>query len=709
MVWCPVCLEEYREGFTVCADCGSKLVEECSKEMLISIEERKAQNKMTPQKLLKRFRIHILPFAVILAIYVVATRWSSFNSHQGIKDLPVLDSSTSESSVSEATESSISGAAFQYMDAACYYQEPAPIMNAVRPDDDELLDAAFWTQQANFSPIRLIPNFNYFIRDGLLDIESIPQSGTREGDLFYNRRWGIDDFVHKHLDFRDTYIFAEVKSLPYPFRYYFMPEEEYTHWGMRLFGGAANEWQSFINSVHNIVIDKSTLIKATGFSEAQAAHWPDGKYIGIEEYAKFEAHYRAYSRHINRVENIRLRDDLGVTVTLHYSPEHASYITTEYIDVSFFWDEEIGFIIESFERRENERVHVFVKGDYEILDGESDIPSDQDTALLDEAGAPFALEEGEFSQNKYATSNRIFLITNRRCCAFEASTGKLINVKSLPAFLVSEDEEDRTYMSFVVNDDLTELSYTHQYEYPEYYSIYLCSLDGDQEPRMLLTLDPEKSEVQQEYYHVVEFLENDRLLMVVGGWEWTYRYEVMDKNGNTLLAVPPKEEGSFAGYGGGFTAYHDGAIILSSMSKNFEDERGKIPPQYYFADFNQLTLTRMDWIYSQVPLTDTISVHGEHDSGRIGLVVSEDLTRGVFSISYAGEPEAPYDRTEFYYVDFMEETATLLPQVIENRIGYPMAIVGDYFYFTYSAVREVDNQKSMGGSTPPTYIARLPK
>lgn len=33
MPWCPKCKTEYREGFQVCADCGSKLVEELAEEM----------------------------------------------------------------------------------------------------------------------------------------------------------------------------------------------------------------------------------------------------------------------------------------------------------------------------------------------------------------------------------------------------------------------------------------------------------------------------------------------------------------------------------------------------------------------------------------------------------------------------------------------------------------------------------------------------
>lgn len=32
MPWCPKCKTEYREGFSVCADCGSQLVEELTEE-----------------------------------------------------------------------------------------------------------------------------------------------------------------------------------------------------------------------------------------------------------------------------------------------------------------------------------------------------------------------------------------------------------------------------------------------------------------------------------------------------------------------------------------------------------------------------------------------------------------------------------------------------------------------------------------------------
>lgn len=39
MPWCPKCKSEYREGFTVCADCGSRLVdEEPEEEILIEAE-----------------------------------------------------------------------------------------------------------------------------------------------------------------------------------------------------------------------------------------------------------------------------------------------------------------------------------------------------------------------------------------------------------------------------------------------------------------------------------------------------------------------------------------------------------------------------------------------------------------------------------------------------------------------------------------------
>lgn len=36
MPWCPICKSEYREGFNVCSDCGSKLVDELEDEKVKS-------------------------------------------------------------------------------------------------------------------------------------------------------------------------------------------------------------------------------------------------------------------------------------------------------------------------------------------------------------------------------------------------------------------------------------------------------------------------------------------------------------------------------------------------------------------------------------------------------------------------------------------------------------------------------------------------
>ncbi len=47
MPWCPKCKTEYREGFTVCADCGSELVKEQP------VEERKQKpNRESPGEVL---------------------------------------------------------------------------------------------------------------------------------------------------------------------------------------------------------------------------------------------------------------------------------------------------------------------------------------------------------------------------------------------------------------------------------------------------------------------------------------------------------------------------------------------------------------------------------------------------------------------------------------------------------------------------------
>lgn len=46
MPWCPKCRSEYREGFTVCADCGSSLISEAEYEKLLAAEEEEAEEKL---------------------------------------------------------------------------------------------------------------------------------------------------------------------------------------------------------------------------------------------------------------------------------------------------------------------------------------------------------------------------------------------------------------------------------------------------------------------------------------------------------------------------------------------------------------------------------------------------------------------------------------------------------------------------------------
>ena len=51
MPWCPKCKSEYREGFTVCADCGCELVEEEQLEERVTLtfgdEDQMKTLKMT--------------------------------------------------------------------------------------------------------------------------------------------------------------------------------------------------------------------------------------------------------------------------------------------------------------------------------------------------------------------------------------------------------------------------------------------------------------------------------------------------------------------------------------------------------------------------------------------------------------------------------------------------------------------------------------
>lgn len=104
-MWCLKCLVEYREGFTVCSDCGSALVEESSKEMASALEEKQVRKRKAIRKFQQKC---CLISAGFLAVCVVAILWRGFVRNQGIENIPVRESAPGESSVSESAESEMS-------------------------------------------------------------------------------------------------------------------------------------------------------------------------------------------------------------------------------------------------------------------------------------------------------------------------------------------------------------------------------------------------------------------------------------------------------------------------------------------------------------------------------------------------------------------------------------------------------------------------
>ena len=61
MLWCPVCKTEYREGFTVCSDCGTVLVTEVKADAENDKHEKSASvqnNRFSGEVLLANIKLY---------------------------------------------------------------------------------------------------------------------------------------------------------------------------------------------------------------------------------------------------------------------------------------------------------------------------------------------------------------------------------------------------------------------------------------------------------------------------------------------------------------------------------------------------------------------------------------------------------------------------------------------------------------------------
>lgn len=82
MPWCPNCKNEYREGITVCADCGIELVEELAEE----VEEKVAVAYIADEELTKKF-VDYLSYSSIVGEYIFDENEEAFAVLVPEKDL----------------------------------------------------------------------------------------------------------------------------------------------------------------------------------------------------------------------------------------------------------------------------------------------------------------------------------------------------------------------------------------------------------------------------------------------------------------------------------------------------------------------------------------------------------------------------------------------------------------------------------------------
>ena len=345
----------------------------------------------------------------------------------------------------------------------------------------------------------------------------------------------------------------------------------------------------------------------------------------------------------------------------------------------------------------NEVPHrLFWHGDEGLSHARYDLETLQGSELV-----PFiVLPEGERALFHYIAGGRLLLQTNLRVNAFDTDTKELIDSRPLPDFLVNqllnEHGENIEYFIGTASPDLSAISYVEATNG----NTYLYYFDGTPAPQSIAAhspADPDDWDDWREWSSVSRFLDNGNLLLEVSGWQHIIRYEVVDRQGNLLLTIPPGEPQVILHMGGGHVSIGDTAMVVITAAR-FDEDRQTIetPSRFYHLDFATLEVRELSWIWETIPLVD----HAGGIPGSMGASVtfSRDMTRGVFSVIHPGELQGEVEKTEFYLVDLLRETVTQLPLVIRNGNGFPLAIAGDYLFFSYLGSR------SGGGY----YITRLP-
>jgi len=289
-------------------------------------------------------------------------------------------------------------------------------------------------------------------------------------------------------------------------------------------------------------------------------------------------------------------------------------------------------------------------------------------------GTLFEVPSGEFIRRIIVEGGHVLVVTNRNCYAFDCDSMVRVISKPLPEFLVIEEEENDKYVKFVVDADCNMIAYVYRSEESD--SLYICSLTENATPVEIHKTDTTGEVGGHEYYYAISFLEDGRLLVGVGGWEWTWRYEIMDLQGGTLLKIQPPDMEMVATYGSGEYFRNDAEMLMITPPIYEKAEKWY---QYYWVDCEQLEIRRLDWINDKLPSQGVKQI----GPGESLIAISNDLNYGVICARYIIENTMDVEKTEFYFIDFERETVTLLPQTIENYLGDIIAVAGDYFYFSY--------------------------
>jgi hypothetical protein len=374
-----------------------------------------------------------------------------------------------------------------------------------------------------------------------------------------------------------------------------------------------------------------------------------------------------------------------------------------------YWNDEVGYIVESSSWRWPDTNQVSFEGDVALLDtlwgivpdhhenmpmpigsveylsstmtvdtmhyrprmdGSKLVTDSFDLTTGEQASGEFiydfgderVLELGYEKAIRHYHSDDGFVVCTNKAAYFFDDSFELVIRKNWPAAIESELQKQDLTFGFALNDDFSRVAYT----LGQGNGVYLCAMEKDAAPILLQENIPFNTTIMGDYEspYPIRFLGRDSLFVGVGMWERTGKFHITDMQGNITTELPFAASGLI---GGGNLVLNGTGAIISPMTEETD---------YYFS-FENNALEPAGWLDDRIM------------SGA-NACVPDANNPYVWYVSNTYYEEG---RTVFVKLDFESKAATLLPFAVIGSDATLLAVGEDgRMLFTYA----YKNEKGFG-------------